>query len=206
MTNLFLIVIAGASLAVIPPAAEKVVDFSGTWVLDPAHSESWNTDPYIRKFGISGGVSGGVVNDWPDGSARVDGNSPSEESLLQWMDLSMLIIQTDREMQTTRQFLVNGKEERTIVQKFTLDGSQCINIASDGRGEFVSRTRWNKDKLTNSGTQVMTTGKVRTEISVQEDYSLSQNGKRLTIRTRSVTPAGATTLKLVYSRQLKPTR
>jgi hypothetical protein len=107
-------------------------------------------------------------------------------------------------MQTTRQFIING-EERTIIQKFALDGSQCMNLASNGRGDLVSRTSWIKDKLINSGRQILEIRGEKTEVSVQEEHSISKNGKRLTIKTRSVTPRGVTTLKQVYKRQRKPT-
>lgn len=201
MRTLWLIIIAGVSLAGAKPAAEKAVNLSGVWIIDPDQSESKHTSPEPPKINISGGrdVSRGSVGypDNPNGSGR---NGPPEESPARQLgDLTLMIVQTDGELQVTRKFTAYGKEW-TVPQTFALDGSQCINVASDGRGGFTSRTRWQNNKLINSGTETRTIRDERTEISLTEEYAISKNGKKLTIKTMSITPRGVTTLKQVFNK------
>ncbi len=189
------------------PAAEKEASLSGTWVLDVAHSKSSHTDPGIRKINVistRGGVTLGGGED-PNGGNNDDGNvTPGESPAGGYIEnLTLLIVQTDRELQVTRRFISAG-QERTIPQKFALDGSQCLNLASDGRGEFESRTNWQGGKLINSGTETITIREPRAEISLKEEYSISKNGEKLTIKTTSTTPRGVTTLKQVFNKSQKP--
>ena len=197
MRNLWPIIMIGAILAGIMPAAEKAVDLSGTWVLDPAKSQTSQTTPSIRKIGIS---RGRVTPSIPDENDSVDSRVESAQASVK--DLTLQIVQTDGEVQILRQFTADS-ERKTVPQKFALDSSQCINLASDGRGEFVSRTSWKKGKLTNSGTQTITIQGPRTEIYINEEYSISKNREKLTIKTMSTTSKGVTTLKQVFRKREK---
>jgi hypothetical protein len=67
-------------------------------------------------------------------------------------------------------------------------------------GEFVSRTNWKNGKLIISGTQTITQGGQSIEISVTEEYSISKDGKKLTIKTTSITGEGITTLKQAFNK------
>ena len=193
MKHPWLIVIGGASLAGAAMASEKVVNFSGTWVLDPAHSELVSKSADIRKLDVAtnrgysvGGNEGGI---------------PHEELSMHPTEiLTLSILQTDGEMQTMRKFTREGQAQ-AVAQKFALDGSQCLNVASDGMGEFVSRTNWKNGKLIISGTQTITQQRQSIEISVTEEYSISKDGKKLTIKTTSITGEGITALKQVFNKQ-----
>jgi hypothetical protein len=201
MRNLWLIIIAGVSLAGAKPAAEKVVSLSGAWIIDPDQSESKHTSSEIPKISVSGSrdISRGSI-EYPDSPSGYDGNgSPEESPARQMRDLTLLIVEADGELQVTRKFTAYGKE-RTVPQKFALDGSQCINLASDGRGGFISRTRWQNNTLVNSGTQTTTIQDQRTEISLTEEYAISKNGKKLTLKTMSITPRGVTMVKQVFNK------
>jgi|WetSurSiteA1Bulk_404760.scaffolds.fasta_scaffold17588_2 hypothetical protein len=222
MRKLWWIIMAGAILAGVVPGAEKVVNFSGTWVRDTAHSDSWQsphnsgiTDVIPR---ITGGHPGEVTPDvgWPGGGNRNDAGNPggSEgndddgslgELAGEWMEgLTLLIVQTEGELQTTRQLFAIDGNRKTVTQKFALDGSRCINLASDGQSEFESRISWKDDKLVNSGTRTIVTRQPRTEISVTEEYSISKDGKKLTIKTKSITPRGVTMIKQVFNKRGTP--
>jgi hypothetical protein len=190
-------ILIGAILAGIIPAAEKAVDLSGTWVLDPAQNKTNQTTPRIREIRISGGIGSAPI---PEENDSVD--SGVELELGRVEDLTLQIVQTDSEVQIMRQFTTDS-ERKAVPQKFALDGSQCINIASDGRGEFVSRTSWKKGKLINSGTQTITIQGPRTEIYINEEYSISKNREKLTIKTMSTTSKGVTTLKQVFRKREK---
>jgi hypothetical protein len=197
MKTFWLIFITCASLAGIAQAAEKQVSFSGSWVLDPAHSQLSNTTPEIRKIKITvGNINSNDRNEGNDGFLK-----ELPEARIQ--NLTLLIAQTDVEVKATRQFIIDGKSQ-TVVQKFLLDGSQCFNVASNGQSEFVSRTDLKNGKLIHSGSQTMTMNEQRIEISVEEAYSISKDGKKLTIKTSSVTPRGVVRLEQVFFREQKP--
>jgi hypothetical protein len=115
-------------------------------------------------------------------------------------DLTLLIVQTENEVQATRNFTVNGKEQ-AIAQTFALDGSQSSNPASNGRGEFVSRSTWKNDKLINLGTQTTTLRDQTYDITVKEEYSISKDGRTLTIKTSRTTPRGGTSSKQVFNKR-----
>jgi hypothetical protein len=194
MRHLWLIIIAGVSLAGVLPAGEQVVDLSGTWNLDPDKSQMEFTLPEIREIGINRGGEIGGRND-VETLSEILPIAPKG-------NLTLRIVQTDSEVQIMRQSAIDDKN-RAIVQKFALDGSQSINLASDGRGDFVSRTTWEKKKLIHSGIQTITMGIQRTQTYVKEEYSISKDGEKLTIKTRSVTPQGIVKLKQVFIRERK---
>jgi hypothetical protein len=201
MRALWLILLAGVSLAGAKPAAEKAVNLSGAWIIDSDQSESKHTSPEIPKINIGGGrdISRGSI-EYPESPNGYDGNdSPAESPARQMGDLTLMIVQTDGELQVIRKFTAYGKEW-TVPQTFALDGSQCINLASDGRGGFMSRTRWQNNKLINSGTETRTVWDERIEISLTEEYAISKNEKKLTIKTMSITPRGVTMLKQVFNK------
>ena len=202
MRHLGLIIVAAASLASVIPAAEKAANLSGVWILDPAHNDFRHTSKDLPKVQSVIGIGGGTTE-----SRNADDNNAFllelPEARIQ--NLTLQIRQTDGEVQTMRQFTIDG-EERSVAQKFLLDGSQCINVSSNGQGEFVSRSRWNDNKLINSGAQTTIIGDRSAEMSVEEEYSISKDGTKLTIETSIVTPRGVTRLKHAFKkkRETKP--
>jgi hypothetical protein len=120
----------------------------------------------------------------------------------QMQDLRLQIVQNDTEVETTRTFTVNG-EDRTVKQKFALDGSENANPASSGRGQFVSKSTWKNNRLVNSGTQTSSTRgeDYETQARVKEEYSLSKDRKTLTIKTTTMTPRGEMISRQVFNRQ-----
>ncbi|MBN1567422.1 MAG: hypothetical protein JXA73_06220 [Acidobacteria bacterium] len=195
MRNVALIIIVAANLAGILPAEDPVADLNGTWILDAKKSQIKQTTPELRKIRITSGI--GTVGR-PN---ERDGNSPVAEPLIgQVANLTLKIIQTADSAQILRQFTADGRDQ-SVAQKFALDGSQCFNPASDGRGDFVSRSTWEKRRLINSGTETITAEGPRTEIYIKEEFSLSKNGKKLTLKTMRTTPRGVTTIKQVFIRE-----
>ena len=106
---------------------------------------------YPNPGGYPGGRSAGG---YPNGGGGDDGGELPGDGTPggQIRNLALEIVQKDDEVQTTRTFAVNG-EGQTIAQRFTLDGSENTNPASNGRGEFVSTSTWKNGKLINSGSQ-----------------------------------------------------
>lgn len=190
--NFWLIILVVASLYIPAFAAEKTANFSGIWRLDPDRTKVDKTSPVIRQLNFE--VSGGISN-----VPRTDETVDSPENPAQGLaDEHVLhIVQTEAELQTTREYSDND-QRRTVIQKFKLDGSQCFNLASDGQSEFVSRSSWKNGKLIHAGSQTRTLGLRRTEIYVNEEYSLSKDGRTLTIKTMITAPQGVTKLKQVF--------
>ena len=70
-----------------------------------------------------------------------------------------------------------------------------------GRGEMVSKSRWDGGTLVIEGTQKISSPRGEMEIATKEAYSLSEDGKVLTITTTRTTPQGERTTKQVYNKQ-----
>lgn len=182
----------------VSPAAEQIPDFSGAWLLDPEHIQMDLSAPTngAIKINMGGPVSVRNASDPPPETLP---NVPPAAHIIQ---LSLRIVQTEDIMQIKRQFMLEGKE-RTIIQQFTTDGSQCINLSSDGTGEFVSRSTWKKNKLILSGIQTVAVQQT-TEAHVTEEYSLSKDKNKLTIKTTSFMPQGVIKLKQEFILQKDP--
>ncbi len=173
--NLFMTVAAMAfSLAVMAAG----VNLSGTWVLDKDKSDT-------PRFGPGGGG--------PRGGGG-QGGPP---------DITLVIQQTDNDLQITRKFS-RGGQERSLEQKFTLDGQENTNPAGMGRGgsgELKSKSKWNKDSLVIEGTQKVSSLRGDFEVQVKEEFSLSADGKTLTVHTTRNTPMGENTMKQVFNKK-----
>jgi hypothetical protein len=214
MRNMCMIILAGMIFAVSMPAVEKTVNLTGTWILDPARSDSSGqarrNSSRIGGFpGLGGGFpgigfpGGGYPGGgYPGGRGGDDGEGTGGEFPRgQMQDLKLEVVQTENDVQTTRKFTIDG-EDQTIAQKFLLDGSETTNPGSNGHGEFVSRSTWKKGKLVNWGTQNSSARGQSYSSSVKEEYSMSKDRKVLTIKTTRTTPRGrATSFNQVFNRQ-----
>lgn len=196
MRNAVLIMGLAAMLAGMMSAEERAVDLSGTWILDPDRSQIHHTTPYLRKLRIT---ENGPPYPTPNEDTKRE--SSALFSVEGMEDLVLKIVQTDAELKIERTFVAHGGQ-RTVVQKLALDGSQCINPSPDGQGGFISRASWRNGKLLNSGEATIEIMDQRTEINVTEEYSISGNGRKLTIKTLSAAPHGVSTFKLVFHKEL----
>jgi len=147
-------------------------------VAAPDFSGSWSldqskSDPIAMGGGRGGGVAAQPAN----------------------IDVKMTISQTANELAVVR---VMG--ERTTEMKYALDGKESKN--SSGRGEVASVCKWEGDTLVidNKQTFTMQDGTTR-ETASKEVYSLSADGKVLTITTTRTTQQGERTTKQVYNKQ-----
>jgi hypothetical protein len=195
MIRFYLYIFFAASCLATTAAAEKSINFSGTWAINPKETTVNQTSPEIRKFSIS---MGSVT---PSGSEANHPQASPQNTLPKSLEaVTLQILQTENEIQTIRQFSDSG-QERPVIQKFKFDGSQCLNVASSGQGEFASRSSWKNNKLIHSGSLTAFQREQRVEYYVKEEYSLSKNGKKLTIKTTATGPYGVTTTKQVYTRR-----
>jgi hypothetical protein len=150
------------------------VNFSGTWELDPAKSDA----PQTRGGGPGGGPGGG------GGGQRA---------------ATLTIKQTDNEFVVTRTTPRGDMES-----KYTLDGKENSNPMPFGRGgqsTMKSKSKWSKDTLVIDGSGTVSTPNGEFDISIKTEYSLSADGKVLTITTTRSTPQGDNTSKQVYNKK-----
>jgi len=159
--------VAVAMLSIMAMAVASGINISGTWVLDKEKSDQPTMGP--------GGPGGGGGPRGP-------------------VDITLVIKQADNELQITRKMSRNGQETETG-QKFTLDGKDNTNPAGMGRGEFKSKTKIDTDKIVTEGTQKRQTQRGEFEVGIKEEYSLSADGKVLTIETTRNAPGGENTRK-----------
>ncbi len=149
----------------------------------------------------TGGYPGGRrAGGYPNGGGGDDGGGGTGNGMPggQMQNLALEIVQNNDEVKTTRIFTVNG-EDRTIAQRFTLDGSENTNPASNGQGEFVSTSIWKNGKLINSGSQTSDAQDYKT--AVTEEYSISKDGKTLTIKTTRTASRGEISSKQVFNKR-----
>lgn len=186
MRNTWALLITASIVTASLSAANNTVDFSGTWIIDSERSHQVVKRQPIFSGGIGPKMSPGEADPgigWPRGKGP-DGHPlpPSIQRYPMILNryLDLLIVQTAKEVQITSKFRPpNGKERTFIIQKFSLDGSQDRNQVLGGQGEFISHSIWEKDKLIIVGKQVDR----GTEMIAREEYSLSRDGKKLSIRT-----------------------
>jgi hypothetical protein len=84
--------------------------------------------------------------------------------------------------------------------KYTLDGKE--NTTTTQRGSTVSKSKWNGDVLVIEGVQKFTNqAGDAMEMKFKDEYSLSADGKVLTVTNTSSGPQGERTSKQVYNKK-----
>lgn len=84
--------------------------------------------------------------------------------------------------------------------KYTLDGKENSNTT--GRGSTVSKSKWSGDKLTIEGVRKFSGPNGEMEMPFKEEYSLSADGKALTVTSTTTPPQGEPrTSKQVYNKK-----
>ena len=161
------------------------VNFSGTWLRDKDKSDP----PMMGGRGPGGGGGGGQRPGGGGGGGRAMADA----------QMTLVLKQTPNELSLTRKIVAGGEERPATEQKFTLDGKENTNTSQ--RGELKSKSKWNKDTLVVQGTQKVTTPNGEFEIEIKDEYSLSADGKVLTVSTTRTTPGGEQTSKQVYNKQ-----
>ncbi|MGH9339002.1 MAG: hypothetical protein ACRD1R_05300 [Acidobacteriota bacterium] len=179
MRKELLLLVAVLIVLLMAPAVQAAdgPDLSGTWVLDKEKS-----DPIRMGFGRGRGPGGGQDSSPPD------------------IDVTLSISQSENQLMLTRKFNMDGRE-RTQEQTFTLDGEENINPGLMGRGELTSKSQWKESKLVIEGFQVVSTPNGEFEIGSIEEYSLSEDGKVLTLRATRATPRGEQSSTQVFNKQ-----
>jgi hypothetical protein len=106
------------------------------------------------------------------------------------MEITLTIKQTADSFDVATQ-----RGERSSEAKYTLDGKENKNTM--GRGETVSKSKWDGDTLVIEGVRKF--GDM--EMQFKEAYALSGDGKVLTVTSTMTSPQGERTSKQVYSKK-----
>jgi hypothetical protein len=117
----------------------------------------------------------------------------------QHASLTMVVDQQDSTLHVTRTFLIEGDEQRET-HTYKTDGTETTNTGLRGES-VVTRANWQGDNLV-----VLSTRKVSMlvrEVTVESRgvWSLSADGKILTIEVTVHTPRGEQHMRLVFDKQ-----
>jgi hypothetical protein len=180
-------------------AADDAVNFSGTWVLDSKES-----DPFPRpvmslgaepgRGGMGGGMGGpgggggfggpggGGGFGGPGGGGRGPGGQPVQPS----EPPPLVIKQTESEIEIANTMKMGGKDF-PVVEKFKLDGKDVEDMApvmgSQTPVKRITQVSLKKNKL-----QVkQKTKNPAGDNETKKEYSLSKDGRQLTLFTKTTT-------------------
>lgn len=179
-------------------AADDPVNFSGTWVLDSKES-----DPFPRpvmslgaepgRGGMGGGMGGppgggmggpgGGGFGGPGGGGRGPGGQPSQPS----EPPPLVIKQTESEIEIASTTKGMGGKDFPIIENFKLDGKDKEDMVpvmgSQNTVKRITQVSLKKNKL-----QVkQKTKNPAGDNETKKEYSLSKDGKQLTLFTKTTT-------------------
>lgn len=157
-------------LAVGVVAAHAQPQFTGTWVLDPTQSQ-------FPTHGDKG--PGG-----PDAQA-------------QRPDVKLVVEQQGNALKATR-MVARGNRERSTSETYVTDGTD--QAYSGRRGSVVTRAAFDGDRLVVTKTHTMKGEQGDKTMSRESIWTLSPDGKVLTIETKLQTPRGDRNIKAVFTR------
>ncbi len=168
-----ILIMAIAAMAVPGP------DFAGKWTLDKA-----NSDPIRMGRGGPGGGGGAPGGPPPD------------------VDITLVIKQSATDITIQRTIAFGGREPRETESKYSLEGKESTVAGMMGRGEMKAMAKMQGDKLVidSKGSFQTPNGDTR-EVSTHDEYTLSADGKTLTITSTRPTPQGDRTSKQVFNKK-----
>jgi hypothetical protein len=175
--------LALSALAVVATVAavHAQPNFSGTWVLDQAQS----------KFTPAMGADQSGRPGAGDQAKGAQGERPRPQVTLQ-------VEQTGNTLKATRTFEQHGKQ-RTMSESYTTDGKESTQTG--GRGTVVTRAAFDGDKLVvSSKHQAKDKQGQPVEMNRESVWSLSPDGRTLTVNSTMQTPRGERTMKSVYQK------
>ena len=154
-------------------------------------------------MGRSGGGRRGGGGGYPGGGRSGGGRGENLPGVMPIEDTEIIIEHTDSALKVAHRLGDTAGGVREFVQLFSLDGSESVNKGSPAGGEMRSRTSWSKDKLTTLGTIQPSDSNNAGRLSIvfKEEYSLSKDGKTLTMKTSRSSPRGKATLTETFSRK-----
>ena len=210
-------------------AVEQDINLSGTWTLDREESDINSASALMdrqdfagfapeKDAGIPGrkGSSGtmpgdrpggiGIPGEPPGGSGAPrkvpEGNFPGKSN---WenLELTLIISQSQEELKITHRYSYEN-EDKHIIQTFSLKGGQDSNVMRSGRGRFYSETTLEKGKIINRGMHTVSAPTGDHSTTLEEEYSVSENGEVLILKAKRLTDNGLMTARMVFRRKTEP--
>ena len=170
LSTTVLALIVSGSLAAQQP------DFSGSWKLNPAMSD---TTPMGAP---------------PRGDAPGGGRPGMGGGRGMMMATEVFITQLTSRMTIEQKF---GERARTST--YSLDGSESRNVGMAG-ADFVTTSGWEGSTIVTKGRNSFKTPMGDMTIESNEVRSISEDGKQMTVETTIVSPRGTNKRKLVYDK------
>jgi hypothetical protein len=170
----------GSFLFLAFPLFAAQTDFSGTWVLDQSGSS-------IKQSGQP--------------NKKTAGAAAQKKLDLSKVDQRLVIKQTATDLVVENGVSRKGKAGKGS-QTFRLDGSESTNQTAGKRGQVKARANWDGGILLIKGTEKISSKKGETNANHEQKWSLSEDGRILTIVTvRSMQHGRNLTSTLVYKKQ-----
>ena len=156
-------------------------DFRGTWSFDKAKSD-------LGQLGQGRQGRAGRA-----GRANIDLSNAEQK---------LVITQSAEEIIVQRSFSMGAQERPGQRQTYRLDGTETTIPALAGRGEIKCTATLKENALEISGTQKLSTQRGEFNVNYEEKWTLSDDGKVLTMTTaRTMGAGGNYTTKMVYNKQ-----
>jgi hypothetical protein len=212
-------------------AADQEQSFGGTWLLDSKNSDPYphpianlgapGLGPGGQAGGMGGGMGGmgggmgGMGGGMPGGGmgggmpggmgggrgmgGGTPGGGMGRGPQVANQNVPLVIEQTGNEIKMTRTMTVNGKE-MPFVETFKCDGSEqpaTIPIPNSEPAKTLTTATLKKGKL-----QIRTvTEYPKSKSEAKREFSLSKDGKTLTMKSSATSPFGEMVQKQVYLKQ-----
>src|SRR5687767_15107724 len=161
-------------LALVVGTAQAQPQFTGTWVLDRAQSQ--------------------LPNRGAHGKGMADPQAPPPE-------VKLIVEQQGNTLKATRS-VARGPQERAMSETFVADGSERTETTPRG-GTAVTKATLGGDRLIVNKSHTRPAkeqGQPSRSFSRESVWTLSQDGRTLTIDTTMHTPRGERTMKAVYTK------
>jgi hypothetical protein len=154
-------------------AAQAEPQFTGSWVLDPSQSQF----PKHERQGQTA----------PDAQAQ-----PQQPP-----QVTLTVAQQGNTLKVTRTF-ARGTRSHSMTDMIVADGSD--QVQQGYRGNVVTRSTFDGDRLVVTHTRTKKTDQGEQTMSRQSVWTLSPDGRVLTIDTTMHSPRGDRAMKTVYQR------
>lgn len=175
LTRVGLALLGLLGLSVLLTAAQN---FSGSWVRDAAKSDQAPNEQYwLTREPNSGGAGGGGRGGNRGGAAEV-----------------VITVQQDANSLTVT-------SPQGVVQKYTLDGKPFSKTTDTGMAKAVITAGIQGDTVVISTTQPWGGMPGNASLEIKEVWSLSPDGKVLTVTTNRNTPALKNSYKTIYNKK-----
>ena len=92
-------------------------------------------------------------------------------------------------------------EDKHIIQTFSLNGGEDINVMRSGQGTFYSKTTLKNGKIINEGMHKVSAPTSDRSTALEEEYSLSDNGNILILRAHGLASNREISARMVFRRK-----